>query len=169
MKVTQIFGCTLAIVLFGSWASSQEKADEILGEWYTEDNESKLLVEKRGGKYYGTITWLSEPTYGPDDVEAGVIKHDRHNRDKNLRDRPIIGITILQNFIFNAKKDNWEDGKIYDPETGKAYKCVIRLRSRSGDEDKQSLKVRGYVGFSALGRTTVWCQVSEDERESKRD
>ena len=31
MKSIHILGCTLAIVLSGSWASSHEKADELLG------------------------------------------------------------------------------------------------------------------------------------------
>ena len=165
MKVIHILGCSFAIVLSGSWASSQEKADELLGEWYTEDNESKVLVEKKGGKYYGTITWLSEPTYEPDDVEAGVIKHDRHNRDKSLRSRPILGITVLRGFVFNAKKGSWENGKIYDPENGKDYKCNIHIVSRGKGEEEQSLKLRGYIGFSALGRTTIWNRVPEDERK----
>lgn len=169
MKIRHILGCTLAIVLFGSWAGSQERADELLGEWYTEGKKSKLLVEKKGDKYYGTIIWLLKPAYGPDDSEAGVIKHDRHNRDESLRDRPIIGITLLRDFIFNAKKGIWEDGKIYNPKNGKEYKCNIRLLSKGKREEEESLKIRGYAGFSAIGRTTVCRRVPEDEREAKRN
>ena len=169
MKVIHILGCSFAIVLSGSWASSQEKADELLGEWYTEDNESKVLVEKRGKKYYGTIIWLSEPRYELGDVEAGVIKHDRHNRDKGLRARPIIGITVLTDFAFNVKKKTWSGGKIYDPENGKQYKCVLRIGSKASDGSTQSLNVRGFVGISALGRTTVWSRVPKDEHEAKRN
>jgi hypothetical protein len=44
---------------------------------------------------------------------------------------------------------SWSQGKIYDPKNGKTYSCKMTLE---GNE----LKVRGYVGFSLLGRTTVW-------------
>ncbi len=165
MKALRILGCTLTIALYGSWASAEEKADELLGEWYTEDNESKVVVEKKNGKYSGKIVWLSEPAYEPGDKEAGVLKHDRNNRKKSLRDRPIIGITMLSGFTYDAKKDVWSGGKIYDPENGKEYKCVVRVSSRASDGSAQSLDLRGFIGISLLGRTTVWNRVLEDENK----
>jgi uncharacterized protein (DUF2147 family) len=51
--------------------------------------------------------------------------------------------------VFASADVFWEDGKIYDPKNGKTYSCKMTLE---GNE----LKVRGYVGFSLLGRTTVW-------------
>ncbi|MEZ4851397.1 MAG: DUF2147 domain-containing protein [Bacteroidia bacterium] len=48
----------------------------------------------------------------------------------------------------NAKK--WEDGEILDPKNGNVYSCYIELVS-----DKK-LKVRGFLGFSLLGRTQYW-------------
>ena len=40
-------------------------------------------------------------------------------------------------------------GTVYDPKNGKTYKCKITYQ---GDK----LDVRGFVGFSLLGRTAVW-------------
>ena len=51
--------------------------------------------------------------------------------------------------------DEWNDGKILDPKTGKIYKCYISL------EDENKLKVRGYIGFALLGRTQYWHKVVE--------
>ena len=45
--------------------------------------------------------------------------------------------------------DEYEDGTIYDPKNGKTYSCII---TRNG----KKLDVRGYVGFSWIGRTTTW-------------
>jgi uncharacterized protein (DUF2147 family) len=59
-----------------------------------------------------------------------------------------MGLDILSGFKFSGG-NIWEDGKIYDPKNGKTYSCKMTLE---GNE----LKVRGYVGFSLLGRTTVW-------------
>jgi len=37
-----------------------------------------------------------------------------------------------------------------DPANGKNYDCTITLK------DDNTLNVRGYLGFSLLGRTQVW-------------
>jgi uncharacterized protein (DUF2147 family) len=56
----------------------------------------------------------------------------------------------MTNFVYD--EDNvWNDGKIYDPKTGKTYSCKMTL---SGN--KKSLDVRGFIGFSLIGRTSVW-------------
>jgi uncharacterized protein (DUF2147 family) len=61
---------------------------------------------------------------------------------------------LLKDFEFDGK-DEWEDGKIYDPKNGKTYSCYIEFK----DETKNLLKVRGYIGFSMIGRTTYWTRV----------
>jgi len=67
----------------------------------------------------------------------------------------VIGLEILKNFVY--KGDGvWHKGTIYDPDNGKTYKCKIRF----GD-DESVLKVRGYIGFSMIGRTTEWRRVDE--------
>ena len=45
----------------------------------------------------------------------------------------------------------WEGGTIYDPETGKIYKCRMWF-----DDNTDILKVKGYIGVSFVGRTTEW-------------
>ena len=42
-------------------------------------------------------------------------------------------------------------GEILDPETGKVYRVKMKIE----DEGKK-LMVRGFIGFSLLGRTQVW-------------
>ena len=49
--------------------------------------------------------------------------------------------------------DEWNDGTILDPKNGKVYKCYITL------VEKDKLKVRGYIGFSLIGRTQYWYRV----------
>jgi len=44
-----------------------------------------------------------------------------------------------------------------DPENGKDYKCRITIA------DDGTLKVRGYIGLPALGRTQTWHPVSVDQ------
>ena len=47
----------------------------------------------------------------------------------------------------------YDNGTVYDPENGKTYKCIMTL------ENINSLNVRGYIGFSFIGRTDVWTRV----------
>jgi len=54
--------------------------------------------------------------------------------------------------MWGLEKDGvqWGGGRIMDPENGKTYKCYIEL------EERDKMKVRGYIGISALGRTQYW-------------
>jgi uncharacterized protein (DUF2147 family) len=59
------------------------------------------------------------------------------------------GITILQGFHY-AGEQVWQGGTIYDPNSGKTYKSTITL------VDRNTLKVRGFVGVSLFGRSHTW-------------
>lgn len=74
---------------------------------------------------------------------------DENNPDANLKNQPVIGLHILKDFVFDGE-DEWNSGTVYDPDNGKTYKCYMQL------ETPDKLKVRGYIGFSLLGRTEYW-------------
>ncbi|PIQ48502.1 MAG: hypothetical protein COW03_09805 [Cytophagales bacterium CG12_big_fil_rev_8_21_14_0_65_40_12] len=116
--------------------------DAILGTWLTDENKAKIEIYKEKGLYHGRIIWLKEPLN-----EKGQPKVDKHNHDKTKRARPILGMNLIQGFKFSDGK--WEDGEIYDPENGKTYSCVIKLKGNK-------LEVRGYVGMTMFGRTVTW-------------
>jgi uncharacterized protein (DUF2147 family) len=126
------------------------QADDILGVWLNEDKDAHIKVTNDDGKYFGEIIWLKDPI----DEDTGKPKLDDENEDESLRSRPILGLMLLKDFEFDGK-DEWEDGKIYDPKNGKTYSCYIEFK----DETKNLLKVRGYIGFSMIGRTTYWTRV----------
>lgn len=133
-------------------AEAQEvNADDILGIWLNEDKDAHVNVYKENNLYYGKIVWLKDPI----DEETGKPKLDDENEDESLRDRPIMGLMLLRDFEFDGD-DEWEGGRIYDPKNGKDYKCYIEFKD---DDDKNLLKVRGYIGVSLLGRTTYWTRV----------
>ncbi len=125
--------------------------DEVLGTWHTTDDKSIVEVFKQNNHYFAKIMSLKEPNWPANDEKGmgGKAKTDRNNPDAQLRSRPIVGMQFLSDFAFEGK-NLWDDGKIYDPEVGKTYKCKMTL------VDAHHLEVRGYVGFSFLGRTVVW-------------
>ena len=63
----------------------------------------------------------------------------------------LVGSVILKNFEFTGK--SWEEGTIYDPTNGKTYSCTIKMKKAN------ELEIRGFIGISLLGRTTVWTRV----------
>ena len=137
-------------------------ADGIVGFWLTapgENGQAKIEIVENEGRYGGAIVWLEKPTYPADDDQGmgGQERVDRENPEENLRDRPILGLQLVDKFRF-AGDNRWENGIIYDPNNGKTYKCKAALSA-----DGATLKVRGYIGFSLLGRTEVWTRVIPED------
>jgi uncharacterized protein (DUF2147 family) len=136
----------VAFILLSTNTKAQNKADDIVGIWLTSGNEpAKIQIYKSNDKFYGKIIWLKNPN------DNGVPKVDKNNPDKTKKTNPIIGLSLLSGFKFNGD-DAWKGGNIYDPQNGKTYSCNISLK------DNNTLKVRGYIGISLLGRTEVWAR-----------
>lgn len=137
------------IVLFTlmSFAALAQNKDAILGKWINSAGEAHINITKRGGKYFGKIVWLKEPK-----DEKGNVKTDLKNPVVGLRSKPILGLEILRNFIFEDGR--WTDGKIYDPKSGKTYSCNMSMKGRD------ILNLRGYVGISLIGRSETWKRVN---------
>lgn len=133
----------VVLMLFISESAFGYDRDAILGQWNTKDGLSIVDIYKCGELYCGKIIWLKYPKN-----KEGKDKVDINNPDETKRNSPLMGLDILWGFQ-SAGENRWEDGKIYDPDNGKTYSCKMTLE---GDE----LKVRGFVGISLFGRTTVW-------------
>jgi uncharacterized protein (DUF2147 family) len=56
---------------------------------------------------------------------------------------------ILKNFKFTGSA--WENGTIYDPNSGKTYDCILKIK-----DGNKTLDIRGFVGISMFGRTSTW-------------
>jgi uncharacterized protein (DUF2147 family) len=70
------------------------------------------------------------------------------------KDQVIIGMTVLRGMRWDG--DDWEGGDILDPDNGKVYKCKMHLE-KGGTE----LIVRGFIGFSLLGRSQTWVRPAD--------
>jgi uncharacterized protein (DUF2147 family) len=148
--ITVLLGIAVLWQLAGA-ADVPKPGDEILGVWHTTDDKSKVEIFKKRDQYFARILSLKEPNWPLNDEQGmgGKAKTDRKNPARELRSRAIAGLEFMNDFVY-AGKNKWTDGKIYDPEVGKTYSCKMTLVSAN------KLEVRGYVGFSMLGRTVVW-------------
>lgn len=139
---------TLWITIFNALIISElkaQKADDVLGLWLTDEGKARIQIYKEAGKYNGKIVWLKDPNN-----PGGTPKLDKENSDKALQKRPVMGLDLVRGFTFDDGL--WEDGEIYDPESGKTYSCRMKLK---GDK----LEVRGFIGMAMFGRTVVWTRV----------
>jgi uncharacterized protein (DUF2147 family) len=135
----------LLILSLWTWrTNAQVKSDDVTGTWLTHgDKPAKVnIFRATDNKYYGKIVWLQIP------VMDGKPAYDKFNPDTAKRSRPLMGLQLLRAFKFDT--DDWTDGYIYDPESGKTYSCTMTLK------DANTLKVRGYIGISLIGRTEIW-------------
>jgi uncharacterized protein (DUF2147 family) len=151
---TKVFLSMLTILFLSpvlKLSAQDFSADDILGVWLNEDKDAHVEIYKEGNKYFGKIIWLKNPI----DDETGKPKLDNKNEDESLQSRPVMGLLLLKDFVFDGD-DEWEDGEIYDPKSGKTYSCYMEFPD---EDNKNNLKIRGFIGISLLGRTTYWTKV----------
>lgn len=121
-----------------------QNADDITGNWFNGEKITQIQIYKTtAGNYAGKIVWLKEPN------EDGKPKTDHKNPDKSKRSRGLMNLVIMTGLDYKSK-NNYAGGKIYDPQSGNTYSCKAELA------DKNTLKLRGYLGVSLIGRTDTW-------------
>jgi len=126
-------------------------AADLSGVWQTTDDKtgkprSLVRIVETAGEYSAI-------------VEKGLLATDTGDAvcDKCTDERKgqkIIGMTIAKHLKKSTNSNVYDSGEILDPENGKTYKCKMTL-SPNGNE----LEVRGFIGFSLLGRSQTWKRV----------
>jgi uncharacterized protein (DUF2147 family) len=115
------------------------------GVWKTFDDKTGkaraiVRIYEQDGKLFGRI----EQSFMPG-AENRVCVPCTDER----KDRPIIGLVIIRNM--KADGDEFNGGDILDPESGSVYRCKMHV-----ERDGGRLVLRGYIGFSLLGRSQTW-------------
>ena len=134
---------TMVIVVSSTLAFAQTNAD-IVGEWYNAEKDAVITLFEDGSTISGKITWMKFPN-----DKNGNPKTDLLNPDEKLRARARMGMVMMHSFVHIEAKV-WGNGKLYDPKKGKTYSGKLTLT------DKNTLDLRGYIGFSFLGRSSAW-------------
>ncbi len=134
MKTAALFAFSLSLLA----AQSAIAAQPVTGRWVTAEKDSIVEIAACGVTICGRIAKIHI-------TRPGDTKNDSANPDPNLRNRTILGLTILSGFKDNGK--DWK-GTIYDPRSGKTYKSYIS-RAANGN-----LIVKGCIG--PFCSTYVW-------------
>lgn len=142
---SSFLACCFAMLLGFSNAVAADTLTPV-GLWKTIDDEtgkprSLVRITEVNGELQATV----EKGLKKDDTGEAICDKCTDHR----KDQKIIGMVIAS----GLKKDGdvYRGGKILDPTKGKEYKCKMTL-----SEDGQTLEVRGYIGFSLLGRSQTW-------------
>jgi uncharacterized protein (DUF2147 family) len=140
-----IGGAIIVALLAAAPAPGQDPSP--VGLWKTvsdDTGEPKAFVRiwAEGGKLSGKVEKLI--------VKPGEDPHRRCEQcPGEKQNKPIVGMTILWDLTRDG--ESWAGGYILDPDNGKTYQC--RLKVVDGG---RHLEVRGFIGFSLLGRTQTW-------------
>ena len=136
----------LACLSLPALAFGASDPGDIFGVWLTEGGSAKLEIFPCGDKACGKVVWLKHPTFlSTSDGPLGMEKVDLKNPDPKLRNRPIVGLQVMEGMT--AQGEWWRNGSCYDPQSGQTYQCKMRLESPS------ELRLRGFIGISLIGRT----------------
>jgi uncharacterized protein (DUF2147 family) len=136
-----------------SLAAAAQTATPV-GLWHTisdADGKPRGVVEigERQKQLEGRIVGTLRPDESLDRV-CEVCPGDR-------KGQKLLGMTILSGLRPELKPEGtgaptvWSGGEILDPDNGQTYRVKVEL-----EDSGQTLKVRGYIGISLLGRTQRW-------------
>jgi len=147
--MNRITACTLTLMAGALLPLSAQAASLDGTQWQTIDDktgEKKAIIQlnERGGKVSGKIIKV----LNKEKAKAVCTKCPG-----NLKNQPVEGLQILTGL--KAEGNNqWSDGKLVDPESGKVYSGKITL-----SDNGQSLDLRGYVGTPLFGRSQTWQRI----------
>ena len=137
---------TLSVLLFALLFALPAQADPaaVAGTWLSGDGDGLIELHVDGTELSALI--LGSPNEDPDRPTTDI-----HNPDPALRDRLLIGLNIFNAFSYDGD-GAWSGGFIYDPNSGKTYRGKLKLK------DHNTIKLRGYIGISLIGRTETWAR-----------
>lgn len=123
--------------------------EKIVGEWCTIDDEINepvsvvKIFKATNGKYYGKIVRITYPGY-----ENAICEKCKGE----LNGKPMKGMTIIYDMVYDAEKQRLGGGKVLDPNNGKFYYGFIWYDAKKG-----KLILRGSLdSHGILGRSQEW-------------
>ena len=133
-----------AAMLFAVPAARAQTAEQALGMWLNPANGGHIEMANCGEKLCAKIVSIpnNDPPDGP--------KTDKRNPDETKRDRPIVGMLILEG-AYKADEKSWK-GSIYNPEDGKLYDVTVTPKSAT------EVDLKGCV-LSFVCRTQTWTRL----------
>ena len=141
--VRKLFLIVMILTVPAAYAAEQTPA----GLWRTIDDHTGkarglVRITETDGEYQGRV----EKTF----PKPGEEPNPKCEKCEGARqNQPVIGMRILWGLVKNGNE--YQNGEILDPETGQIYRARIKV-----EDGGKKLDVRGFIGFSLLGRSQIW-------------
>lgn len=129
-------------------------SQDVVGIWKTYDDKTGKershvkIYKNKNGVVFGRIVKVMDPklrgekcTQCPNQFNCFAKKGDK-----------IQGMLIIRGLEKDG--DEYTGGRIFSPYSSKIYKCYIKL------ENKNKLKVRGFLGSRYMGGTRYWYRLN---------
>lgn len=125
-------------------------SDRVCGKWQSAEKNLIVQVYKDGEDFRAKIVWFNDK----DDPSRPMdTRLDSKNPQPALRTRKIVGMDVLEDMVYVAKSDSWENGKIYDALSGRTWSSAAYINPQG------QLKVTGYWHFKWIGRTITFNRI----------
>lgn len=127
---------------------AKTNADEVVGIWVSEAQDSKMEIYKSGNTYCGKLLagWGNK-LYEKD---GKILKKDTKNPDSKLRNRPLFNMEFITDLTY--EDGEYTGGKLYIAQIGSTFSCKMKFK-------ESTLVMRAYVGLPFLGMTKKWTRV----------
>jgi uncharacterized protein (DUF2147 family) len=138
------FPVFLLLFLFITSFDTNDPAYRLVGIWESEEKNLQIEIYQDKEHLAGRMIWFKCVTDSA--MHASV---DTENPDDRLNGRKLLGLTLVENLSYQGD-DVWDEGKIYDPNTGYTFEARIQMKSHN------TAVVRGYWKVRWLGRSMVF-------------
>jgi len=136
---------TIGLLLGATAVDAAAAAQPAEGNWLTQKRDGIIEIFRCDGETLcGKLAWFR---IRPDDPNPQAL--DLNNPDPTLRNRSLCGLVFMTGFK-PVGSDSWEEGAVYDPDSGKTYHATMKLRADG------TLDLHGYIGISLIGRSEIW-------------
>lgn len=143
--MSKFFLLAMIFMLTGSKVDAADLSPA--GLWRTIDDQTGkprglVRVTEANGEYQARVEKTFPKPGEEPNPKCEKCEGVRHNQ-------PVIGMTIL--WGLKKQGDDYGGGRILDPENGRIYRARLKL-----EDGGKKLDVRGFIGFSLLGRSQTW-------------
>ena len=139
--------CAMYILASASLYAQTAKCDAICGKWMSVEKNLAVEVYKDGQDFRAKIIWFND---SDDKSRPMETRTDTSNPNKALRNRKILGMSILDKLVYRPQTNSWEKGIIYDAVHGRYWDSWAYITPNG------IMKVTGYWHFKFIGKTLIF-------------
>lgn len=136
----------ILIIAFVALTPKLSKSEELQGIWQTQDKTTNIKFEACSGLICGKIISFETPL----NPRTGQIWKDEKNPNRKLRERPLIGVSMISNL--KPTKNGWI-GMLYNPLDGNNYSGFLRLKSNN------QLILSGCIFGGIICKSETWQKI----------